>query len=108
MTEVPPSDAVPEVAPSGTEDEKITRDESKFDGWEESEIQEYTEKKRLMERFANRMYDRQCQVIIGIMRENARQQNWTATQTEEAEENILQANTERKYPMFEPKRQRNI
>jgi len=104
---VPPSDAVPETAPSGTEDEKITKDETKFDGWEESEIQKYTEKNR----FANRTYDRQCQIVIGIMRENARQQNWTATQTEEAENKILQANTERKYkyPMFEPNKcQRNI
>ena len=60
-------------------------------------------------RFPNGIYERQCRIIIGIMRENARQQNWTVEQIEEAEKKILQANTERKYPMFEPnKYQRNI
>lgn len=67
------------------------------------------EKAAAANRFPNRIYDRQCRIIIGIMRENARQQNWTVEQIEEAEEKILQANTERKYPMFEPnKYQRNI
>ena len=88
MTEVPPSDA---LHPSGTEDdEKLIQDETKLDGSEKHEIQS-------TETFENsvynrRVYNRQCQLILGIMRKNAQQQNWTATQIEEAEQKILQAN----------------
>ena len=106
MTEVPPSNTA--LQPSRTEDEKLIQDETKLDGWEESEIQQYNNKKS-GERFATNIYHRQCHIILGIMRENARQQNWTATQIEEAEQEILQANTDRHHTMCKPNKcQRNV